>query len=271
MSDAVNRAQAEYWNAAQTWIDEQREHDEMLEPFGLLAIDALAPRAGERILDVGCGTGATTLAIADAVGPGGAVVGADVSALLLGAARERGGRGNLSFIEADAQIYPFEPASFDGAFSRFGVMFFDDTTAAFRNVARALRPAGRFAFVCWQGFEAQEWQRVPAEAAGIERGANDDGPGPFRFADRNVLREHLERAGFVRIDISGVERPIVVGGGSAPGAAARLIMRSRLGLAIAGQGDEAVRRVEAALEARRTPRGVEMGCAVWVVRAARAA
>ncbi len=261
-----NEGQFEYWNAARNWIDEQREHDEMLGPLGRLAIDALAPVPGERILDVGCGTGATTLELARAAGE---AVGADISRLMLEAARERAaGVPGVSFIEADMQTHAFEPASFDGAFSRFGVMFFADTAAAFANIAGALAPGGRFAFVCWQGLDRQEWLQVPREAGGVDVEAGDDGPGPFRFADPEVLRRYLDEAGFVRVDIDGVERTMLLGGRGDLDAAMRFVVGSRVGREIADRGGpEAVERVRAALERFVTPRGVEIGCAVWVVRA----
>src|SRR5437879_4211907 len=130
----------------------------MLEPLGRLAIEALALEPGESVLDIGCGTGATTLALADLVGASGRAVGADVSAPMLEAARRRAsGRANVAFVEADAQVHAF--SGFDAAFSRFGVMFFADPQAAFRNIARSLRPGGRIAFVCWQPPDRQEWVR----------------------------------------------------------------------------------------------------------------
>jgi SAM-dependent methyltransferase len=262
-----NAAQVEYWNAAQNWIDEQDAHDEMLSPLGRLAFDALAPVAGERLLDIGCGTGTTTLELAAAVGPEGEAVGADISALLLERARSRA-TANATFIEADAQTYPFEEASFDGAFSRFGVMFFADPTAAFANIARALRPHGRLSFVCWQPFAVQEWMRVPQEATGVDVSWTGAAANPFAFGDRGVLARHLDEAGFVRVDIDGAERTVLVGGRGDLSTGVSFLATSRLGRQIVEeQGAEGIERVRAAVEPFVTPRGVEMRAAVWVVRA----
>jgi len=260
-----NSAQVEYWNAAHRWVDAQTQHDEMLEALGQLAIEALDPRPGERVLDIGCGTGTTTLEIAALVGPEGHAVGADISAPMLARAHERS-VPNTTFVNADAQTYPFDEASFDGAFSRFGVMFFSDPTAAFANVRRALRPGGRLAFVCWQTFEAQEWMRVPAEAAGVA--IEWSGPNPFAFGDRGVLARHLDGAGFVRVDIDGMRRTILVGGRSDLDTAVQFTLEARVGREIvAARGDEAAPLVRAALEPYVTPDGVAMEAAVWVVRA----
>jgi SAM-dependent methyltransferase len=263
-----NASQVEYWNAATNWVAEQREHDEMLESLGRLAMDALAPAPGERVLDIGCGTGTTTLEIAEAVGADGYAVGADISVPMLAAARERAAAfPSVSFLEADAQTYPFEAASFDGAFSRFGVMFFSDPTAAFANIRRALRPDGRFAFVCWQGFEHQQWMRLPAEAAGIDTGWTTAGPNPFVFAERGVLARHLDEAGFVRVDIEGLERTILLGGHGDLESGLRFLLSSRIGRQVVeNAGEDGVARVRAAIEPFATPRGVEMTAAVWVVR-----
>jgi len=265
-----NAGQAEYWNAACHWVDEQIEHDEMLEPLGRLAMDALAPASGERVLDVGCGTGTTTFALAEAVGPDGEAVGADISVPMLERARSRVGPPNASFLEADAQTHPFSVASFDGAFSRFGVMFFADPAAAFANIASALRPEGRLAFVCWQGAEEQEWVRVPLRAVGVVPEA-PDGPSPFALADAGRLTKLLDEAGFVRVDIAPAERTVLVGGHGDIENGLRFLTSSRIGRQIAEErGAEAMARVREALEGFVTARGVEMRAAVWVVTAATA-
>src|SRR6516162_234670 len=131
-----NAAQISYWNdsAGPTWVAEQDALDAELRPWGEKAMAALAPKAGERLIDVGCGCGTTTLALAERVGPGGQVLGGDISAPMLAVARrraEQAGLAQATFAQVDAQTYQFEPA--DGVFSRFGVMFFADPTAAFAN------------------------------------------------------------------------------------------------------------------------------------------
>ena len=139
--NAPNVQQATYWNdaAGPTWADLQAPLDRQLAPLGQVAMTALAPTPGERILDIGCGAGATSLQLSHAVAPGGEVMGADISRPLLEVARQRAsGASGVSFVEADVQTYPFAAATFDAVFSRFGVMFFADPTAAFTNIRRAL-------------------------------------------------------------------------------------------------------------------------------------
>ena len=147
MSEAPNAAQVAYWNdaAGQTWAEMQEALDRQLAPLGRAAMAALAPTPGERLLDIGCGAGQTTLELAAAVAPGGEVLGLDISRPLLEVARARPAVPGVRFLEGDAQTHAFEPAGFDGAFSRFGVMFFADPPAAFANIRRALKPGGRAA------------------------------------------------------------------------------------------------------------------------------
>src|SRR5919202_367006 len=183
-----NTEQIEYWNgtAADTWVAQQERLDRQLDPLGRAALRVLAPRPGEHVLDVGCGSGQTTLQLADAVGPDGRVVGVDVSSQLLAAARRRPRPANVAFEQADAQTYAFE-RPFDAIYSRFGVMFFADPVAAFANLRRALKPGGRMAFVCWREEAANPMMTVPMAAAAkhlppLPPPAQDaHAPGPFAF------------------------------------------------------------------------------------------
>ena len=160
---------------------------------------ALEPAAGERVLEVGCGTGGTTADLAKAVGAKGHVLGADISEPLVEAARARG-LGNATFEVADATTHAFEPASFDLVFSRFGVMFFDNPPAAFANIRKGLKPGGRLAFVCWRPAMENEWVTVPAAAARPHLPPQPPpdplAPGPFAFADPVSLKSILSGAGF---------------------------------------------------------------------------
>lgn len=210
----TNEAQIEYWNreAGETWA---RYHDRLhrqIEPLGARALELLSARPGERILDIGCGCGQTSRALAAAVAPGGEVVGVDVSRPMLAVARDEGaGIPHLSFEEADAATARFD-RPFDAAFSRFGVMFFEEPVPAFANIAAALKPGGRLAFVCWQGLQANDWMRTPLMAAMPYLPplpvADPHAPGPFAFADKDRLRAILEGAGFTGIDIAPYEQPI---------------------------------------------------------------
>jgi ubiquinone/menaquinone biosynthesis C-methylase UbiE len=125
--------------------------------------DAARLQPGERVLDVGCGFGTTTIEAADCVAPLGRVLGVDISAAMLEPARQpvaAAGTGNIELLEADAQVHPFEAGAFDVVISRFGLMFFEDPDAAFANLARALRPDGRLVFVCWPDPMKSEWVAV---------------------------------------------------------------------------------------------------------------
>src|SRR5262245_46391229 len=148
------------------WAEVREPLELQLAPLGRHALHALAPHPGERVLDIGCGGGETALDLARLVAPDGTVVGIDVSAAVLAFA-QRAARGceRVKFVHADAQIFPFEPASFDVAFSRFGVMFFADPTAAFINVRRSLKSNGRLAFVCWRALEENSLDILPLQAA----------------------------------------------------------------------------------------------------------
>ncbi len=205
-----NASQIAQWNDGfgRTWAELSPLLDRQLAGVGRTTIDALAPRRGERILDVGCGCGRTTLDLAARVGPEGAAVGLDVSRPMLAVARDRAaaaGLAHVRFLEDDAQEHAFEPASFDALFSCFGVMFFADPVAAFRNLRRALRPGGRLAFTCWRAAAENpvmtrpmdaarhRFPPLPAPAAGA--------PGPFAFADQAHVQAILEGAGFAEVSL----------------------------------------------------------------------
>jgi len=271
-----NASQADYWNAARHWVSDADGHDDMSGPLGRLAIDALDLAGGMRVLDIGCGTGATTREIARRVGPSGDVLGADISGLLLGVARTRSAElTNVSFVEADVQTHPFDEGTFDAAFSRMGVMFFADPVAAFANVRRALRGGGRLAFVCWRSPADNEWVSVPGAAArpwvDLVAGV-DTAPGPFALADGAYLERVLRGAGFERIAIEDVRRPILVGGHGDLDTAMRFLSASRVGKQVledASDPDAAFAAIRKALGAYVTAEGVEMTAAVWLVTARR--
>jgi SAM-dependent methyltransferase len=222
MTDATdNAAQQAYWNdaAGKAWVELQDLLDRQLEPLGDWAMGALEPRPGERILDVGCGTGQTTLALAARVGAQGSVLGVDISAPMLSIARRRAEAARLSqarFVEADAQTFRFEAGDFDGVFSRFGVMFFADPVAAFGNIRRALKPGGRLAFVCWRAVGENPWMTpstgdVLADAPPTPR-PEPGAPGPFGFADPERVQGILTEAGFV--DVAIARHDAKIGGNS---------------------------------------------------------
>jgi len=217
MAETDNTDQIAYWNAeaGEAWAALQKQLDAQLSHHGLRAMEALAPVMGERIVDVGCGSGQTTLALGQAIGRTGAVMGLDISRPLLELARRRAaesGAANVSFAEADVQTYAFPPATFDAVFSRFGVMFFSDPPAAFANIRRALKPGGRLAFVCWRSPAENIFMTLPYAAAEAQLPPAPppapSAPGPFAFADRDRLHHILSSAGFRDIELTRYDRKI---------------------------------------------------------------
>jgi ubiquinone/menaquinone biosynthesis C-methylase UbiE len=201
----LHAEQVAFWNGpgAERWVVNQARMDATLEEVLQAALAHAAPREGEAVLDIGCGCGATTLALAAKVGPSGHVTGLDVSGPMLTRARDRSaGLANVACIRADAAAHAFDPASVDLIFSRFGVMFFGDPAAAFANLRRALRPQGRMVFACWRPFPENPWMRVPLHAAYAhvpplpKLGPED--PGPFSFADPDRVTRILTQAGFAK-------------------------------------------------------------------------
>lgn len=207
----ANEAQAEFWTeiGGPIWLERERFLNDASRPFGEAAVDAAAAKPGERVVDVGCGTGPSALELARRVAPDGRVVGLDISPLLLGRAAEHAredGIGNVEFIAGDAQTHDLEAGAFDLVFSRFGVMFFEDPAAAFTNLRRALRDTGRLTFACWQDVFSNLWMSLPTIAASSVLGdfelPPEGAPGPFSFADADHVRSILQSAGYSQIDVA---------------------------------------------------------------------
>ncbi len=241
---------------------------------------AAGPAPGERVLDVGCGAGASTLATAEAVGPDGAVLGIDISPALLARAAERvaeAGLGNVTLNRADAATHGFEGDPFDLMISRFGMMFFDDSVAALSNIRSALRPGGRVAFVAWAGIAHNPWFALQMDAARAVFGPPDappdpHAPGPMAFSDIARVVGFLEAAGFV--DCGGEERAVVLSHPGSPedlGRLAAQIGPAARRLTDAGRDPEAAARVaqevSARLAAHTVPGAVEVPGTLIVFRA----
>lgn len=278
MTDAPNAQQVIYWNegAGPTWADLQVPLDRQLAPLGHAAMAALSPKPGERILDIGCGAGDTTLELARMVAPDGRITGADISHTLLEVARRRAeGLADVRFLEADVQTHRFEPSGFDAVFSRFGVMFFADPTAAFTNIRRALKPGGRIAFVCWRTPAENQIMSLPMAAALAKLPPSaasvppvPGAPGPFAFADPDRVRGILADAGFSDVVLTPTD--MKVGGGDLEAMLAMSLKVGPLGALLREypeHRDGAVGAVRDALADHDGPDGVKLDSATWVVTA----
>jgi SAM-dependent methyltransferase len=279
-SAGPNAQQIEYWNrqAGPRWVSHQELLDAQIAPLGRLVMERAALARGERVLDVGCGCGDSTLELARRVGAAGAVLGVDLSAPMLERARERSrasDAANAAFLQADAQTHAFELASFDLLYSRFGVMFFADPPAAFANLRRALRPAGRLAFVCWQPLARNPWMLVPLGAAAkhveLPPPPPPGAPGPFAFGDPDLVRAVLGRAGFADPDVEPVEAELSIGGADRDSTVEFLMGIGPAAASLRDASREQRARVAGAIREAiapyATPDGVRMGGAAWIVRA----
>ncbi|MGY1615452.1 class I SAM-dependent methyltransferase [Geodermatophilus sp. SYSU D00691] len=237
----------------------------------LFAAAGIGP--GDRVLDVGCGTGSTTRE-AGRRAVSGAVLGVDLSAAMLAVARRAAADlPHVAFLQADAQVHPFDEGSFDVAVSRTGAMFFADPVAAFANIGRALRPGGRLVLLVWQAVARNEWFRAltGALAAGREFPAPPpDAPHPFSLSDPARVHAVLTAAGFTGAGLTGLEEPEWLGPDAAT---ATDFVLGLLGWLL--DGLDAERRAQAEAALRRTveehtgPDGVEFGSAAWLVTARR--
>ena len=217
---ADNSEQIAEWNGAlgQRWVAMQREIDRIVVPFGDAALKVAAPQPGERVIDIGCRCGDTSIEIARIVGEAGAVLGIDVSRPMLEVARSRGALTNwthLSFRDGDASGAEL-PTNTDLLFSRFGVMFFSQPSQAFSHLRKSLRTGGRCVFACWRAPRDNAWAMAPLSAARAAMGviptsADPDAPGPFSFADEERLRAILSGAGFGDIDVQRFDAAVSLG------------------------------------------------------------
>ncbi|MDP9647283.1 class I SAM-dependent methyltransferase [Paraburkholderia caledonica] len=278
-----NAYQVADWNgqSGKRWVANQARLDAMASVFGQAAIEAAAPVTGERVLDVGCGAGASSLALAARVGPEGQVLGVDISEPLIGRARALAPQGTPALFQvADASSAELPEGAFDILFSRFGVMFFDDPTAAFAHMRRALRPGGRVAFVCWRGAAENAWVRLPMGAIkGILPSSappDPEAPGPFSFGDRGRVSRILTAAGFTDIAISPFDASVPFGEGGTRDAAIDDAVKMTLEVGplsrvLADQPDDIRARASAAVRAAFAglpgERSVMIDGAAWIVTA----
>ncbi|MBS9718607.1 class I SAM-dependent methyltransferase [Pseudohalocynthiibacter aestuariivivens] len=202
---AANHDQQEFWSSefGQKWVVHQQKLDTLFTEIKENLLARCDVRAGESVLDIGCGTGETTLALAASVGADGKVLGADISPTLLSLAKDRVfGIKNVNLVQEDAQMYRFEPEAFDLLASRFGLMFFADPVAAFSNLASALCPGGRAVFVTWDAPQRNPWSFLTKRAAIAQLGdapvEPKRAPGQFAFAETDYVLEILSATGFTQ-------------------------------------------------------------------------
>jgi SAM-dependent methyltransferase len=211
----MSNEQSDFWNGAggDAWVAMQPVLDRMFVGFEELLADVASERGAERVLDVGCGVGATTLALARRLGDGAALTGVDISEPMIAAARERAAFDDHPprFLLADAATHSFDDDEFDLLVSRFGVMFFADPVAAFAHLRGAIVSGGGLRFVCWRSPEENSFLTTGAQAAAHllpempprEAGA----PGPFAFAEVGRVGEVLAAGGWEGIEVEPIDLP----------------------------------------------------------------
>ena len=206
----ANAQQIALWNgcAGRGWVEAQESLDRLFEPFEELLVEAVAERKAQRVLDIGCGTGSTTLAVARLLAKSkGSAVGLDISEPMIALAKRRAELANAPprFLCADAQNYAFDDQSFDMIISRFGTMFFDDSVRAFANLRRAAAPNAGLHTIVWRNPADNPFMTAAERAAApflpeIPKRRPDE-PGQFAFADRDRVYSILEKSGWSEIDI----------------------------------------------------------------------
>ncbi|RQS36490.1 class I SAM-dependent methyltransferase [Burkholderia sp. Bp8992] len=271
-----NETQSALWNgpSGRAWVDAQAPMDRMFEPFETLLADTAAASSARSVLDVGCGTGAVTLAIARRLGADAHCTGIDISARMIDAARSRAERCGVParFVCADVQTHAFEPASVDLIVSRLGVMFFDDPVRAFANLRQAARPDALMRFVAWRSAADNPFmttaERVAAPLLPNLPARQPGAPGQFAFGDRRRIASVLSDSGWADVAIEPVDKPCVLPEPALDDYIARL---GPVGLALL-ETDEATRRrvvdtVRAAFERYVHGAQVRFDAACWLVTA----
>ncbi|MAM94328.1 class I SAM-dependent methyltransferase [Parvibaculum sp.] len=280
-----NADQIDYWNgdAGERWARYQDKLDAMLQPFSGAVLELAAIKPGERLMDIGCGCGATTFEAAEHAGPAGHALGVDISAPMIARARKRAEEraktsgGHAEFMLADAATHDFGANTFDLLVSRFGIMFFADPVAAFSHMKPSLGTSGRIAFVCWRPMKENGWVSVPFFAALPHLPPQEPplpgAPGPFAFADPDRFRSILEDAGYRDIAIEPFDASLSLGRGDNPVEAAleQTLEIGPLSRALKELPNETKTRaadaVREALAGHVSNGEVRLGGAVWLVSA----
>jgi SAM-dependent methyltransferase len=273
---AGNEQQIEYWNgpSGERWAALAETTERSMGFITPALIAFAAAKSGERVADIGCGCGATSLALSKLVGPGGSITGVDISRPMLAVARERTrGIGQISLVEADASAHDFKP-KFDLGFSRFGVMFFADPAAAFANIRNGLLGTGRLAFACWRSLGENVWAERPLQVTRDllppQPPADPHAPGPFAYADGERIVSILKQAGFTEAHADKLDTVMNMGATIEDAVKASLSIGPLA--RIAGEQSDATReklkeRIREALRPFRTPAGIAPPAACWLVGA----
>jgi SAM-dependent methyltransferase len=278
----ANAAQRRYWNtvAGPRWVAAPGFRERRNQESIALLVARLGLAGGESVLEIGCGTGALTAPVAAAVGEHGRVVAVDISEPMLGAARQRvteHGLANVTLLLGDAQVFDFEPAAFDLATSRMGVMFFADPAAAFRNISGALKPGGHLVFACWGPLaENRHWLisfDVALRHLGPPAKQEGDEPGPLAFGNPDYIRGFLAAAGFAGIAVERAH-PAILCGSPEEEARQAMLMGPTARLIEEKQPAEAIRQtiageIEAAFAAAANAGPIRLPATIFLVEARR--
>ena len=277
---AIAAQQRDFWNspATRVWAEAHDRIDAVLAGVLPLLLEAAAPAPGERVLDIGCGSGTTVLAFAERVGPAGRVLGADIAEASVAVAGRRiaeAGLAQARVVLADAATEAFPPGGFDLVTSRFGVMFFGDPVAAFANLRRALAPAGRLAMAAFRSPADNPWASAPAAAVRhlvAPKPAGPEDPGQFAFADPARVRRILDGAGFREVALTPADPMMRLGADAEAAAEAAMTMGPSRRALDAMDAPAALRaEVRAALLAffrgHEGPGGVVLPGGIWLITA----
>lgn len=278
--EVVNASMKSAWDGEEgdQWTKFADEYDNTHRSIWTRFMEADPFDRTDRVLDIGCGCGQSTRDAAR-VAHEGSALGVDLSTAMLAVARRRAtadGVPNVEFRQADAQVYAFEPGSYDIAISRFGVMFFEDRAAAFTNIASSLRSGGRLSMLAWQHIEKNEWLMTVRETLASGRDLpmpNTGVPGPMAFADQDDVSRMLAGAGFESVGFTSIEEPVWFGEDAE--AAYEFVGEIGIvkGLSDGLDGDTkavAHEQLRAALRAHETPEGVQFASGAWLISATKA-